>query len=65
VTRGQKPSKRGYLFGFGNTEESYRIMIYGTAARGLPTDGPLLSRDTVKHLISILSPRVFCAALHH
>ena len=38
--RGQKPSKRGYLFGFGNTEESYRIMIYGTAARGLPTDGP-------------------------
>ena len=40
VTRGQKPSKRGYLFGFGNTEESYRIMIYGTAARGLPTDGP-------------------------
>ena len=40
MTRGQKPSKRGYLFGFGNTEESYRIMIYGTAARGLPTDGP-------------------------
>ena len=38
--RGQKPSKRGYLFGFGNTEESYRIMIYGTAARGLPADGP-------------------------
>ena len=37
--RGQKPSKRGYLFGFGNTEESYRIMIYGTAARGLPTAG--------------------------
>ena len=21
-------------------EESYRIMVYGTAARGLPTDGP-------------------------
>ena len=40
VTRGQKPSKRGYLFGFGNIEESYRIMIYGTAARGLTTDGP-------------------------
>ena len=38
--RGQKPSKRGNLFGFGNTEESYRIMIYGSAARGLPTDNP-------------------------
>jgi hypothetical protein len=40
VTRGQKPSKRGYLFGFGIAEESYRIMIYATAAHGLPTDGP-------------------------
>ena len=30
------------MFGFGNTEESYRIMIYGTAARGLPTDGAQL-----------------------
>ena len=38
--RGQKPSKRGYLFGFGSTEESYRIMIYGSAERGLHTDGP-------------------------
>jgi len=44
VTRGQKPSKRGYLFGFGNTEESYCIMIYGTAVRGLPTDGPVSTR---------------------
>jgi hypothetical protein len=35
VTRGQKPSKRGYLFGFGIAEESYRIMIYATAAHGL------------------------------
>ena len=25
-----------HMFGFGNTEESYRVMIYGTAARGLP-----------------------------
>ena len=43
--RGQKPPKRGYLFGFGNTEESYRIMIYGSATRGLPTDG-LFDEDT-------------------
>ena len=35
---GPKPLKRGHLFGFGNTEESYRIMNYGTKQRGLPSD---------------------------
>ena len=33
-----RPPKRGHLFAFGNTEESYRIMILGNKRRGLPSD---------------------------
>ena len=33
------PPQCGNIFGFGNTEDSYRIMIYGSAQRGRPEDG--------------------------
>ena len=41
---GTKPPKRGHLFGFGNTEEFYRVMILGTKRRGTP--GMLFDHDT-------------------
>jgi len=37
---GTRPPKRGHLFGLGNTEESYRVMILGTKRRGNPNDEP-------------------------
>ena len=37
---GTRPPKRGHLFAFGNTEESYRIMILGTKRRGNPNGEP-------------------------
>ena len=35
-----EPPKVGHWFGFGNTEDSYRMLIYGSTARGLEGDPP-------------------------
>ena len=38
---GGRPASVGHLYGFGNTEEFYRVDILGTRRRGRPRDGPL------------------------
>ena len=37
---GGAPATVGHLFGFGSTEEEYRVMILGCAERGRKSDGP-------------------------
>ena len=39
--KGTKPPKIAHLYGFGNTEEKYRVQVYGCKERGRPRDGPL------------------------
>ena len=39
--RGGKPASVGHLFGFGNTEEHYRLLILGCKGQGLQHQGPL------------------------
>ena len=36
---GPRPPKTGNLFAFGDTEESYRLMILGNKQLGVPGDG--------------------------
>ena len=38
--KGGAAASVGHLYAFGNTEEEYRTMILGCAARGAPSDGP-------------------------
>ena len=43
----------GHRYGFGNTEEKYRVKVFGCKERGRPRDGPLdhsTGKGWVKHV---------------
>ena len=39
---GGAPASVGHTYGFGSTEEEYRLLILGTSERGRRSDGPLV-----------------------